>query len=213
MYIKFKIIEFINKILYIMGYIRIYDIQNQNEITLLYFCLKIMGIYLPFKLDISYPKIGVCRYIDNKYIRYICYDCKLTDIDNKYILLSSKKYHNITKIQILSNTRELISDLTNSKLNFYDTNYFSELSKKTIHSNKTINSENTKQILNDMDTRPIKQTYIFDIIIFYLLLSKKNVLKDTNIVKITREYIDDDTFEHQITHEEIQFTDKIRSNI
>jgi hypothetical protein len=208
MCIKFKIIELINKLLCIIGYIRIYDIQNQNEITLLYFLLKIIEKYLPFKIDISYSKIGVCKYINNKYVRYICYDCKLTDINNTNIRLSSKIYHNITKIQLLSNTREFIYDLTNSKLNFYDTNYFSELSNKTLHLNKT-----TNQILNNMDTLPIKQTYIFDVIIFYLLLSKKNVLKDTNIVILTREYIDDDTFEHQIIHEEIQFTDKTQSNI
>lgn len=108
MYIYFKILEYIQYILYAIGYIRIYDIEKGDDITYNYNYNK------------YYAKIGVCRYLKNKYVRYICYNMKLSDIRYmKLDTLNGEKYFDIKKIEI-NNT-----DITEAKANFYnlDNNY------------------------------------------------------------------------------------------
>jgi hypothetical protein len=119
MYLKFTVYCIVNYLLRILGYRRVYDIETGIDLTSIYYCLtyvKSFGI----NLDIKYSKLGISRYIDDRYTRYICYDHYLSEIDN--IMLSSKKYHDIKKIEIKDNGR-LLLDVTKAKNNFYDNGF------------------------------------------------------------------------------------------
>jgi hypothetical protein len=94
--------NFFNMILKFIGYTRIYDVQNNADLTLIYHILKLFN-RLGVPINISYPVTGVCRYIDNRYVRYICYDNQLTEIDTNLSdssQLVSKNYHDIVKMEI-----------------------------------------------------------------------------------------------------------------
>ena len=49
-------------------------------------------------VNITYPRLGICTFINGKYVRYVCYNTKILNVikDTKYI--SSKNYHSINKI-------------------------------------------------------------------------------------------------------------------
>ena len=140
-------------------------------------------------IDISYPVVGVCRYIDNRYVRYICYDQRLTestfDLDasdsSDAQRLVSKNYHDVVRMEILvkdikdDEIRRI--DVTKAKNNFYDLDY--------------------------------SFANIFDIVKFHLLIKNDSkVFESLPIVNkktilITREKFDDELLEFVKTHDEI----------
>lgn len=174
-------INFINMILRFFKTICIYDVQNGDDITIIYYFLKLLS-FLKINVCIIYPKIGVCRYIDNKYVRYICYDSNLLRISYKPKMnldLIPKNYDDIKKIELILETFEqhkLIKiDVTNAKNNFYD-----------FHN--TI-------------------TNLSDIVKFYLIIEKKSIVmpEKINSIIITRETFNDDLLEFVTTYTEIKY--------
>lgn len=165
----------INHILEYFKYVRIYDLENGNDMTLPYYIYKCLGrvkasyIYGSSKYEKHYT-LGVCSYCDDRYIRYIMYSTKLTDAvlshDDAKQKITSAKYHDIKKIELLKfnsdTNEEIIIDVTKAKSGFYDIT-------------------NTHTRISDIVKffRIIKGEYIFD--------------KYTeNKIKIQREYYDDD---------------------
>jgi hypothetical protein len=112
LFVNFHII--INHILCFLDYVRIYDIEKGIDITIIYYLIK----HLLIIDDMKYSKIGVCKYVNNKYVRYICYDTKLSDIRN--IKLCASKYFDIKKIEIKTSDSYKY-DITLAKNNFYNT--------------------------------------------------------------------------------------------
>ena len=181
-YVWFVLTKLINDILSILGYVRIYDIKNGVDVTINTFNT----------LDIRYPLLGVCRYVDNRYTRYIMYDTKISSIRHIHNSFSSHRYHDIKKIQIITkskNTDSVVLDITDAKTNFFD--------------------------IDD------HKTNIVDIIKFYLMTTYNNMINndminndminndminnvnDVNtIIRVTRENFDDSLLEFITTCEE-----------
>jgi len=165
----------INHVLEYFKYVRIYDLETGNDMTLPYHIYKYFGKYKATYIygSSEYEKLytlGICSYCDDRYIRYIMYSTKLTDAvlshDDAKHTITSAKYHDIKKMELLKiNTdinEEIIIDVTKAKSGFYDIN-------------------NTHTRISDIVKffRIIKGEYIFD--------------KYTeNKIKIQREYYDDD---------------------
>jgi hypothetical protein len=203
-YIRSIIILAFNTCLKTIGYVRVYDIQNGVDLTLIYYFLKIKNI-VSQKIRIPsigvnefYPMIGVCRYVGSRYTRYICHNMKIQDIDRISVSLSfsAKKYHDIKKIEIITkhkNTDDiiLVLDVTNAKINFFDTNYSAEIPMRD----------------NDNET-PIRITQMVDIIKFYQTMNyeaKINTNSDENrTIRVTLEKFDDDSLEFTTSCEEFQ---------
>jgi hypothetical protein len=216
----FFINDVLNNVLKFMGYVRVYDINTGSDLTLLYYLLKYFRKKIPeIGLDISYPKLGVCRYVDNRYTRYICYDSKLLDIDHITTCLSAKNYYDIKSIYIIKKSKkdDIVlsqSDVTKAKKHFYDSTYFAEISAI---SKKKYENEEIKNILDNSDKTPLRFTKIKDIIKFYKRLnfnffmnkniSESNILDSENeiIIRITREKFDDDLLEFVTTYEEVPY--------
>ncbi len=181
--------NFVNMILRFLGYTRIYDIQNGRDLTIIYYLLKYIN-KLGINIDISYPKLGICEYVDGKFIRYIRYDERLSESSRLNCIgpnFSSKNYHDIKRIDMIVKTdnncpREIVRvDITDAKKNFFDLNNFTDIS---------------------------------DIVRFYLTTTNQNPLinsiKTINSYKnktilITREKFDDEILEFITTCTEIQF--------
>lgn len=176
--------NFFNMILKFIGYTRIYDIHNNEDLTLIYHILKLLN-RLGVPIDISYPVVGVCRYIDNRYVRYVCYDHQLTesimDFDSSDTLrLKSENYHDIVKMEIL------IKDINDDEI-------------------KRIDVTKAKNNFYDLDR---SFTNIFDIVKFYLLTNDSKIFASLPIVNkktilITREKFDDELLEFLKTYDEI----------
>lgn len=220
MYIRFIFMCTFNNILRLFGYVRVYDIQNGADLTIMYYLLKNVNRLGPgIGIDITYPKLGVCRYVDNRYTRYICYDSKLLEIDHVSTYLSAKNYHDIKKIEIVrrsKSTDNVVSeiDVTKAKINFFDSNHFAEIPKreqKNIQDQKqgpdTVISSGV--ILEDTNKTPMRFTEVFDIIKFYQTVNYPQGIVDVNpeedrTIRITREKFDDELLEFITTHEELQ---------
>lgn len=222
LYIRFMIMSIFNNTLRLMGYVRVYDIQNGSDLTFMYYLLKNVNKLGPgsgIGIDITYPKLGVCRYVDSRYTRYICYDSKILDIDHISTNFSAKNYHDIKKIEIITktkNTEEITSelDVTKSKTNFFDSSHFAEISRR--NHKKDINDSNDPNtmksqgmILDSTDKTPMRFTEIFDVIKFYQTVNYPHEIIDTNLeedrtIRVTREKFDDDLLEFITTCEEVQ---------
>jgi len=200
-YIRSIIILAFNTCLRTIGYVRVYDIQNGVDLTFIYYFLKIIntvsqkiripcfnvnGSYPCIDIDVKefYPMIGVCRYVGSRYTRYICYNMKIQDIDqiSASLSFSAKRYHDIKKIEIVTkhkNTDDIISvlDVTNAKMNFFDTN----------HSNHD----------NESDIIKFYQTMNYG--------ARINTNPDENrTIRITWEKFEDDSLEFTTSCEEFQ---------
>lgn len=174
--------NFINMILRFLGYIRVYDIQFEDDVTFLYYFLKLINQF-GLVIDITYPKLGICRYINNKYVRYICYEEKLQSIEKISNNYSSKNYHYIKKIEIIFRMNDNLEsneimriDVTNAKNNLYDLN-------------------------NDF-------TDMSDIVRFYKVITGSFKIDPNNnniSIFVTREKFDDNLLEFITTYDEVQF--------
>lgn len=180
----------INYIFNTIGYIRIYDLHSGYELTFIYFLLKIIKKF-GYKIKLNYSHVGVCRYVNNRFVRYICYDIKLNNINKNIYEYNSKNYHNIKKIELITkkkNTNKIISNInvTPAKTNFYD-------------------QQNKSSLIH---------TTISDVVKFYLLLNSYyfniNILynnKNDNYIRITKKKFNNDTLENDITFEEHKIYD------
>lgn len=185
-YLRILLTGFINILLRAFGCTRVYNIKTNKDDTVLYYLLKYASrLQIPYILDIVYPVVGVCTYYQNHYVRYICYNQKLSGIESKKFNISSKNYDSVKKIVIVEKYNDSIkhnsTDLTNSKENLYDIDY---------------------------------ATDICDIIKFYRLYTGKYLIdkykasdaKSNDISKIiivSRENFNNELLEHITTHEEI----------
>jgi hypothetical protein len=182
-------------------------------------------------IDVTYPKIGVCRYVDNRYIRYICYNKKLLGIENKSLKFSAKHYLDIKKIEMITkdkNNNVTKTDITNAKYNFFDNAYFVEKNTTESDNNTTQSgllagqsSANTSDMnisningITSVNEFPMKFTDFSDIIKFYQTINFFKYNFDTkpgnkydanSTIHIIRERFDDELLEFITTREEIQF--------
>lgn len=176
MYVRIICIKIVNYITWVFGFTRVYDLQNCVEITLLYHILKLVSKFnLPINIDMSYPKLGICTYDNDRYVRYICYDEKLSALEKRKKNISAKKYHDIKRIELVDRSRQTDKhrDVTDAKLNFYDVDYFTD----------------------PFDMVRFYQLYRGDINLIYRECS------DISIV-FTREIFDDNLLEFVVSHEE-----------
>ncbi len=138
--VKISYFRFYNFVLRILGYTRVYDIETNADLTFLYYALKIFNKYCAFGIDITYRKIGVCKYQDNKYTRFVCYNKHILEIENEK--LSSKNYHTIKKIELIGPMKSI--NVTDAKNNFYDIESHTDLCDMIkfykIYSGKKINT-------------------------------------------------------------------------
>jgi hypothetical protein len=181
-YMRVLFLRLTNILLRVFGYTRVYDIQNGKDITLFYYVLRsVLKLNLPIVVDFAYPILGVCTYDHDRYIRYICYNEKLSKIESKKYRISQNNYNSIKKIELLDyngsdNTKIDAIDVTDAKYNFYDIEHF---------------------------TDP------YDMIRFYrihngdLLLNPDTTNGTTKTVLFTREDFDDSLLETVTTYEEI----------
>jgi hypothetical protein len=106
----------------LMGYTRVYDLETGHDLTVQYHFMKFISqINLPIKFDISYPYVGVCSYVDNRYVRFVKYDCKLSSVVQNISPeknLTMGRYMDIKKIELIKNTETI--DVTDCKINLYD---------------------------------------------------------------------------------------------
>jgi hypothetical protein len=174
--------NFVNMILRFIGLVHVYDIENGDNITFVYYILRLLAL-LNVSIDIVYPKLGICKYINNKYVRYICYDTNLSQINDKLNLLS-KNYHDIKRIELLVKTNKVTDDkfpridVTNAKNNFFDL-------------------DNT---ITDLS----------DVVKFYLIMKKNTIALPANFERInsiiiTRENFNDELLEFITTYTEIKY--------
>lgn len=215
----------INNILRLMGYMRVYDIENDSDLTIVYYLLKNLNkISQGPEIDITYPKLGVCRYVGDKYKRYICYDAKLLEIDHITIMFSAKKYYDIKKIDIICRNKKNIVqeiDVTNAKSNFYDNNYFScikphdEMEAFTDNSADAFSSTDKNNMSYENKNVSMRSTEILDIIKFYQTINGSLGIIDKKLynimsIRVFREIFDDDLLEFVTTCEEIYLTKSIQ---
>jgi hypothetical protein len=185
MYIHIYTIRIINYILRIFGYTRVYDLDSGNDLTIIYHIIKIIPhINLPITFDITYQRLGICTYIDEKYVRYVCYNTKLLSIIKNSNELSSKKYHSIKKIELIP------------------------LTKDTINDNNIIDITSAKNQLYDVGNF----TRFYDVIRFYQIINNVFATYDTydkymsenmKSIYIHREYFDENLLEFINSYEEV----------
>lgn len=203
-----------NTILRTLGYVRVYDIQSGADLTIMYYLLKNVNKFGPgIGIDITYPKLGVCRYVGNRYTKYICYDSKLLEVDVITTSFSAKNYHDIKKIEIITkskNSDKIVRhvDVTKAKVNFFDSNYFAEISKKSLQRLEHNTTELENCILENSDVTPMRFTEIFDIVKFYQTVNYPvgivdNKSDEDRTIVVTREKFDDDLLEFITTYEEL----------
>lgn len=120
LYVNIFYTRFINFILKKLKYTRVYDLKLCQDVSIIYYFISYISRNFSFALDISYPVLGVCTFVGDRYVRYICYDTKLTEII-KNTNPSSKNYHSIKKIELIHNGT--VQNVTESKHNFYDYDY------------------------------------------------------------------------------------------
>lgn len=141
-YLKLILKYIYNNFFYYMGYTKVYDLENKKDITLLYHINKYIFKKL-FTVEYRYSKLGIAKFIDGVYYRFICYDIFLMDIDNiNKEMLSSKKFHDIIKITHMDENNIIKYNLTNAKNNFYDINNTSSLNDMIIFYNLSKISKN-----------------------------------------------------------------------
>lgn len=178
-YMRVLFLRIVNVLLRVFGYTRVYDIQNGKDITFFYYLLRsVLRLKLPVSVDFVYPILGVCTYNNDCYIRYICYNEKLSAVEKKKkSKMSSNNYESIKKIELLNydGVSNIKIDVTEAKYNFYDIEYF---------------------------TDP------YDMITFYRLYTGDLLLNPTakgniSTVLFTREDFDDSLLETVTTYEEI----------
>jgi hypothetical protein len=128
-YVKVVFLKLTNILLRVFGCTRVYDISNKKDITFFYHLLKYTSKYnVPFVVDFTYPKLGVCTFNNGRYVRYICYNERLSKIENRKFKICSNGYDSVKKIELLyrDNEKEIKTDMTDSKNNFYDIDFFTD---------------------------------------------------------------------------------------
>jgi hypothetical protein len=178
-YMRVLFLRIVNVLLRVFGYTRVYDVQNEKDITFFYYLLRsIHGLKLPVSVDFSYPILGVCTYNNDCYIKYICYNEKLSKVEKiKKSIMSSNNYDSIKKIELLNynGTDNIKIDVTEAKYNFYDIEHFTD----------------------PYDMISFYRLYTGDLIL------NPNVKGNISTVLFTREDFDDSLLETVITYEEI----------
>ncbi|VBB18350.1 putaive hydrogenase [Yasminevirus sp. GU-2018] len=177
LYIYLFLLKCVNVVLKQLGYTRVYDLTTGADLTMMYYAFKFLEkSNLPVSVDVSYSRLGVCTYIGDKYVRYVCYDSKITNVIRSENIMSSKNYHTIKKIEHLVNEDNensvCVVDVTDSKYQLYDINNF---------------------------TRPE------DVVRFYSVMNGHGLdafCKNSSI-RIQREYFDDDMMEFISVSEEV----------
>ena len=148
-------------------------------------------------LNDCYPILGICRYVNGVYSRYIIYDCHLSEIEKNFNL-SAKIYQTIKKIEIVSHPDK------------FRTKNWLDLENLDLDSMETVDSE-LDQIQKIDITSSIKYFYDVnnfvtpqqDIIRFYLISSGDDSnLKSFDSVITTREIFDEDMRENIVTYEQ-----------
>lgn len=185
-YVKILFIKLINVLSRVFGFIRVYDIHKNKDITMFFYALKyFLKLKLPVKIDFSCPVLGICAYDNGRYVRYICYNKKLSKVGNKRCRISSINYDSIKKIEIIEyddDEKEFITDVTAAKNDFNDVNFY---------------------------------TNEYDMIKFHYLYTGESLLntndtkcKKPKIILLTREFFDNDLLEVITLYEEIYVNDK-----
>lgn len=182
-YIKLLIhiffLKYINIILKYLIHIRVYDLVTNDNLTITYYSAKFLAMLnCQLSFNYIYPCIGVCTYIEDRYVRYICYNTKITDVIKPETALSSKNYHTIKKMELITkskiNTSYDIFDVTDAKNQLYDVNNFTKLIDVVRFYKRT------RSHINNID-----------------------MLCENNLIRIQREYFDDNLLElvrvHSIT--------------
>lgn len=134
LYMNIYIMRMINYVLKSLGYTRIYDLDTGDDLTIFYHVIKLLPILrLPCTFDITYQRLGICTYINEKYVRYVCYNTKLLSVIKMQNDLSSKHYHSIKKIELIplmQDTGDTLADsvkhidMTAAKNQLYDVGTF-----------------------------------------------------------------------------------------
>jgi hypothetical protein len=203
MRIKIFMIYMRNNFLKYIKYVRVYDITGNKDITRAYYFFLILNKIGFSGNNIHYSKIGICRYVGDKYLRYIVYNCCLHDVDKSLIDLISKKYtcgmiefrqshyHTIKKIEIIDANKKVILDTTNAKNNFYHNNKYIDMNDVIkfyiLQYNIRIDFCDTVCLIFSQDPRVAQE------------------VNDDYYINITREYFDDELLEIITTQEEIKF--------
>lgn len=193
--IKLFIMRFYNLLLRTLGYTRVYDLDTECDITIFYYLIRFLStINLPLKLDITYERLGICTYINGRYMRYICYNTKLLGVIKSEKNLSSKNYHTVKKIELIPITE----NIQKKQKGQY----------KHINNNDRIDITQAKNQLYDVDnfTRPydmIKFCQIADNVFITYDKIDRYISNNIKSIIIYREYFDDDLMEFIKTSEEI----------
>lgn len=113
LYIYIFAMRLYNLLLKTLGYTRVYDLNEERDITLFYYLIRFLStinitINHSLKFDITYEKLGVCTYINGRYMRYVCYDTKLLSVIKSEKYISSKKYHTVKKIELIPKQKFVI---------------------------------------------------------------------------------------------------------
>lgn len=202
LYMHVYIMRLINYVLRSMGYTRIYDLDTGDDLTIFYHIIKLLPtLNLPLSFDVTYQRLGICTYINKNYVRYVCYDTKLSNAVKTEKEISSKHYHSVKKIELIYLThKDLVSDNTSDNI--------SEDSSEDICISKRIDMTASKHQLYDVGnfTRPN------DIIRFYQIMNNifktydtydKYMLENIKSIYIHREYFDEDLVEFVNSYEEV----------
>jgi len=209
MYIHIYMTRTINYVLRSLGYTRVYDLDSGEDLTIFYHVLKTLPILnLPITFDITYQRLGICTYIDKKYVRYVCYNTKLLSVIKTQNDLSSKHYHSIKKIELIPLS-----------------NYLKDNSSKDTISEDTVSEDNNSKRLSEIKQNRIDMTdaknhlydvgnftRLNDVIRFYQIINNvfatydaydKYMKENIKSINIHREYFDDDLIEFIKSQEKV----------